>query len=350
MPEEPYYSYGLQAVRDFLDTAYAGPWREVEARIADVVWPGVPLAVQPHILSEVRQALRDAGELVDIEHATYGGRSVSLVATTNTHRRKGKVDQAIRTKAMLHGRYMGWASGPFSEDYPDGIIGVAGDRVLHTTLRHRNYIGLSVTGPPGDVTTLLGVNLAGGSYDDAAYLNVPTTTGMESIVLGFEMKNIRRWLYPRDSDVHGLLHRSALLQQERPDTLICPVLVTRRRHPTLLNMAKDLGFYAIQTRFQFMLDHAKVQDDKFQEVYDGLGYVGLVRQEGPSPRLEKAIDVSLRRDAPALAQRWRDVGANFVDLYADLRRSSLSRMNREHTMNELRNRTAAIAQPHHAGW
>lgn len=343
-----YFGQGLRAIRRHLEADLVAPWRELEARIADEVYPGNTHRVQPHILTRIRGYMRKHGHLDEIKHRTHGGREVELLQLTDTAATKREIGQATGRKAKLYGRYLSWAEGPLTDDFPSGVLGVAGERILRASTRI-GLDGYAPVGPPGDVKQLLGFSLVGGSYDDAAYLTVEEGGRLLPIVVPFEMKNVRRWLYSDDPEVHKFLYRSAQLQRERPDALICPVIVCRRRQHTLLEMGKDLGFYAIATGIHFVLSTSRIDIRKFEEVRMELAFTDLVQQDGPSQRLVRVLDRSLRRDASAAARRWQARGATFIDHYDELRRE-LGHDARERTMASLRAEAAAGPLDHLGGW
>jgi hypothetical protein len=273
--------------------------------------------------------------LEEIVHSSYAQREIDLVVTTDSSVRKRDVAAAITRKGKLYSRYLTWAEGPLTADYPSGVLGIAGERVLAASVRAPALNGFAAVQPAGEVRQLLGLNLQGGSYDDAAYLTVETEGHLQAILVPFEMKNIRRWIYSDEVELHKFLYRSAWLQQQRPSQLICPVIVCRRRQSTALKMGQDLGFYAIATNLQFVLPIARIDARKFEEVRSGLGFEDLVLQDTASDRLTKIINTSLRRDALATAERWRERGATFLEHYDKLRRD-VSHDEREELMSELR--------------
>lgn len=352
MPSEAdYFGMGLRAIRHFLSTELAGPWREIEARVADDVYPGLSYRIQPHILSRVRGYLRREGEIDEIKHKTHGERVVDLIISTDPHIRKRDLTSAIGHKAKLYGRYQSWAQGPLTTDYPSGVIGLAGERVLSDSVRSPRLTGsgFAIDQPPGQVAHLLGHRVVGGAYDDAAYL-IDTGSGVaRAILLPFEMKNGRGWLYSDNDEVHKFLYRSACLQQRSPDQLICPIIVSRKRHNTLYKMGIDLGFYSIGLGLQFVLPVARVDVRKFEEVRLGLNFMDLVLQDRASPRLVKILDTSVRRDALKTALRWRDRGSTFLDAYDNLR-SDLSGPARDQRMGELRTEASQGPLDHQGGW
>lgn len=337
-----YLGMGIRAIRELLDQQLAAPWREVEARISESQWPTLPIRIQPHVLTRARHYLEREGDLVPVSHLTLGNREVELVRTGNTHRRQTALMAAIRRKAVLYGRYRAWAEGPLSTDYPSGVTGLAGERVLAQAIRS-NLNGIAPLQDEGEVRSILDLKLKGGSYDDAAALFAMNDGAVETVLLPFEMKNVRRWIYPDDPETHKFLYRSAYLQQERPDALICPVFVGRRRNAKTWLMAQDLGFYSIQTRLHYVLKTSRIRLKAFEEVRLGLDFSDLT-QEDESPRIRKVIDKSLRRDALATAIRWRSHGSQFLEHY-DYLRGNLGYGERRQAITDLQDAALELPDP-----
>lgn len=102
-------------------------------------------------------------------------------------------------------------------------------------------------------------------------------------------------------------------------------------------MGKQLGFYAIQTRLHFVLQTARIDARKFEEVRSdsGLSFTDMVLQRDASPRLINIFDKSLRRDAMGIAQQWQRVGHTYHRFYNTLR-GPVDRHARAETIAELR--------------
>lgn len=154
---------------------------------------------------------KQGGFFEEIQHPTYGGRMVDLLVSADPAVTNRARTSAITRKAKLYGRYLGWAEGPLTADYPSGVIGIAGERVLAASTRSLRLHGFAPVAPAGEVGRLVGTQLAGGSYDDAAYLTVEEGAGLTTVLIPVEMKNIRRWIYSDEAELHKFLYRSAWL-------------------------------------------------------------------------------------------------------------------------------------------
>ena len=77
---------------------------------------------------------------------------------------------------------------------------------------------------------------------------IPGTAG----TIPVEVKNLQDWMLPASPEVYQLLEKAATVQAALPAAPIMPVLICRRAHYTLFRMAKDLGFFVIETRRHFV--------------------------------------------------------------------------------------------------
>ncbi len=159
----------------------------------------------------------------------------------------------------------------------------------------------------GEVRRLFGADIPGGPIDDVAYLLVRDGQGSPRLItVLIEVKNLRHWLYPDDSEIFQLLDKATRLQIAHPDELIVPVLVCRQRQFLTHTMALDLGFFAVPTIVQPMLPHGDVSLEHFDEVRTELGY-NLIQTTGPLDRLTQFFGVELPKYALYNARRWQEV-------------------------------------------
>lgn len=297
---EEWVALGKHAVLDLLDRELAAPSLEIEARLADTRWPGIGERIEPVPLHLALTELRDEGR-VDVEEGvpTRGQRPVSVWYPTGG-RRQTAIGEAAGRKRLLTGRYLGWALG--TESRP-GVTGPAAERVVHASLRQAAPYGYTLARPGGgEVPQFLARPVPVSALDNAAILTVledglPGT----SVALPIEVKNIRDWIYPSSQEPYQLLEKAALLQQQRPDALILPVLICRRAHMTAFRMAKDLGFYIIDTRRQYI---GAVEEHKLEEVRSELGFLDLRMQQGADERIARRFTQTLPPSAGQRAQRW----------------------------------------------
>jgi hypothetical protein len=80
-----------------------------------------------------------------------------------------------------------------------------------------------------------------------------------------------------------------------------PVLVCRRAHYTAFKMAKDLGFFIIETRRQYI---GTVDEQRLQEVRTELGFLDLVSHVGPDPVVFHMFRDVFTKHAEDFADWW----------------------------------------------
>jgi len=298
-----------------LEAEHAALWPEIEAKLADR-----PNGPQPHILTKARQELLRERVIDETTSATRGGRNVSVWHLRELRGRERHVLDAAARKRLLYARSQSWNSP--RKGYPRGLLGPAGEEVLHRSLLVASPYGYKLQNPDGgEVRHLLGSPVEGGPLDSAAFL---TTLDLEElpgrpIVLPIEVKNVRHWIYPSSSELFQLLHKAALLQIARPELDFVPVLLCRRRSFFLWAMGKELGFFPIEVAAQYVLPRAPIDFDHFNEVRNELGYTDLSLSEDPSPRLVQALTSSLPREAARYAARWKECGPPLVEHFKGLR-------------------------------
>jgi hypothetical protein len=153
---------------------------------------------------------------------------------------------------MARAGFLGW-SRP-RPGYQHGLIGPAAERVLHASLLEAAPHGYRLTKPErGEVGFLLGRQVAGGRLDSAAFLQLVDKDGRAgaTVVTPIEVKNIRHWIYPNSAELFQLLHKAALLQQATRSAIRAGLGLSP---PELLwAMAKELGFFPIEVRQQYVL-------------------------------------------------------------------------------------------------
>ncbi|MGH3738982.1 MAG: hypothetical protein ACRDT6_25800 [Micromonosporaceae bacterium] len=192
-----YPALGRRAILELLGRELAAPSLEIEARIADANWPGLPVVVEPLHLSAALRDLRSTGRVVvHPPQPTRGGRPVTLITAVIDKRNATAVEKAARRKRLLTARYLGSAQGtptPGSSDRPRG--GAGGPRLTH---QPAPAVGYRLENPTsGTAATFLGMHVPIGPLDNAALLptvedGLPGTT----VALPIEVKNVRDWLHP----------------------------------------------------------------------------------------------------------------------------------------------------------
>jgi hypothetical protein len=259
-PPERYVELGRRAILELLDREHAAPWLEVEARITDVPWPSIGHRIDKHHLSTAHIELLRSGRIVEHHADTRGGREVTIIQPADVGRRATATARAAQRKRILLARYLGWAQGTPSRP---GIIGPAAERVVHESLKATGTFRL-MNPSGGQVSTFLGSTI-NGPLDHAVIFTPITDAGLpgQPIAVPVEVKNLRDWIYPSSQEPYQLLDKAAKLRRLHPDVPIVPVLVCRRAHYTAFKMARDMGFFIIEARRQYI---GLVDEEKLDEV------------------------------------------------------------------------------------
>lgn len=298
-----------------LEREHAVVWPEIEAKLAEV-----KNGPQPHILTKARVALVAEGVLSQTIGKTRGGSEVPVWHFTDLAGRERSFEVAAGRKRLLYARFQSWSSP--RKDFPQGLIGPAGESVVHQSLLQASPYGYRVHNPKtGQTNHLLGAPVAGGPLDNAAFLQVLDSGGLPAttVITPIEVKNIRQWIYPTSAELFQLLHKAAILQADHPDLDFVPVLVCRRRSFFAWAMGKELGFFPIEVSGQYVLPRAAVDHDHFNEVRAELGYTDLRLKEDAEPRLIQALTSSLPKVAEEYAARWKVCGPPLLEHFKNLR-------------------------------
>jgi hypothetical protein len=246
------------------------------------------------------------------------------------------VQDAAARKRLLQTRFVTWASG--SAATGTGVIGKAGEQVVHAALTAAAPYGYRLINPVGgEARVLLGSPVPGGPLDNAAFLT--TMDSAQLIPTGqyvalIEVKNIREWIYPPAPELHQLLDKAARLQQNHPDRHFLPVLVCRRQHTLTAHMAEHLGFYVIATKRQYV--PASLAGPDLDAVRTGLGYDLEPWDERAPPAMVRHFSTTLQGVADRTASRWHNSAVALADHFAALRNTGLSAAERTARIEELR--------------
>jgi hypothetical protein len=330
-----YSAIGAQRIVELLAVEHAVVWPEVEAKLADRQWTGPPFVIHPGHLTEARGDLLRRGVITEIRQRTRGGRVIPVLMPTDQWRRRRAVEDAAARKRLLQTRYLTWASG--SAGAGAGVIGAAGERVVHDALTAAAPHGYRLINPQGgEVRRLLGAPVPGGAPDNGAFLttvDAHTLTPTGQFIVLVEVKNIRSWIYPSAAELHQLLDKAARLQQQHPDRRFVPVLVCRRSHYLTNKMAEQLGFYVIATKRQYV--PSGIAGTDLDEVRDELAYDLEPYTETPPTPLVAHFTTTLQGVAERTAQRWV-VSAAMRPYFGQLREDRLPRDDRAAIHEELR--------------
>ncbi len=318
-----------------IDEEHAVTIPELEARISERPWRDLPVPVDPHHLTTARKALLAANAIAATSGRTRGGRLVTVLVPTDTHRKTRAVEDATKRKRLLHSRYMTWATGSATHK---ALLGNAGESVVHKSLAVAAPYGFRLLNPEhGEVRTIFGSPVPGGPLDNAAVLSLPSPTVIDTTnyLIPIEVKNVRSHLYPQADEVHQVLSKAAELQSAHPDTRIVPVLVCRRAHATLFSMAKQIGAFVVETRQQPITPSAELRLDYLDEVRTELLYDDMTTDVQALPWLVDRFRVALRQVAKPSAERWAASAAT-VRPHSHVLRVGMTPRDRGRLMEEYR--------------
>jgi hypothetical protein len=339
-----YVAFARQAILDLLRQEHAVTWAEAQAKIADHRWPSVPTAINPHHMTTAKQSLRSEGRIVEVSAATVGGQRIGVIHLKDTRGIQTAVERASAHKRSLSASFNAWATP--NRDRPGGLLGPAGEAVVHHSLRDAasSGAGYLLLGREGsEVRSVFGEDVPGGPLDDAAFLQTLDPGGMPlSFFVPIEVKNVRHWMYPRSKEIHQLLHKAALLQDAHRDRAIVPVLVCRKKSILAYWMSIEIGFRIIETNRQYLRPHADVRPDTFEAVKEDLGFTDLVQTEEADSIITGVFATSLPKEARGIAERWAICGPELIDHFEQLREDSLSDKDRDNALSELKEVAAEL--------
>ncbi|MFI5501160.1 hypothetical protein ACIA5E_19045 [Nocardia asteroides] len=307
---------------------------EIEAKLTEEGKPREQ-AHFPHVLTLARQELVLEGRITATEGTGKGGNKLTTFSPTDAAGRTTAIRRAAARKRLLTARYLGWAES--GSTYKHGIIGPTGEAVVRQAIMESARLSVTETNA-GEVTKALGVKLRG-PLDSGGWLPILNDNGLPAglAYVPIEVKNIRGWLYPQNSEVFQLLSKAAVLQRAAPDTLIHPILICRRVHYTIFFMAKQLGFKVRDTRQQYI---RTVNDDALAEVRTELGFTDLMKvpKGETTPNLRRFFRRTIEDNALDFTTTWR---ATVLDHDLDrhfeiLRDDTLRYADRADAMRDLR--------------
>ncbi|GII25353.1 hypothetical protein [Planosporangium mesophilum] len=324
-------------VFNLVNTSLAVPHLEIEARLWDAgtTVPGAPRRVSffPHILSEAINNLVAGGNLELTSHTTKGGATAELYVPRDARRRTTAISAATRRKAMLYARFLRCST----------TFGAAGEAVVRTSLMDAMPVGyLPMVDKPvfGEVPRIGTADRLPGALDSGAWLVIKdrdTGIPLPPHALLVEIKNRRMTLYPRHNEVHQLLHKAALVQEQHPDLAVVPLLICRRGHDRLFWMAKDLGFLVHATRAQYFTMPEDTTERHVDEMRNELGLADLKLVAPDTPaRIISLFTSTIPKTAAATAARWSSVGSKLLPHYKELRLDTIDNETRNSTLATLR--------------
>jgi hypothetical protein len=278
-----------------------------------------------------------AGGNIDlITHDTKGNGTADLYVPRDVSRRATAAAAATRRKGMLYARFNRLSS----------TFGPAGEAVVRGSLKDAAASGyLPITEGFGEVREVGGLILPG-ALDSGAwtlFIDPETKVPGKPAALLVEVKNRRLTLYPRHPEVHQLLVKAALVQQQRPDLDVVPLLVCRRAHDRLFWMAKDLGFLVHAARAQYFTLPKKTTVAHVEQIRDELGLTDLrlVSRES-APRIGNLFNFTIPTSGLAAARRWAAVGSLLLTQFQALRLDTLSHPARNAALGDLRTQAETL--------
>jgi len=308
-----------------LENAFLRP--EAFARISDTLWGDLHRTVDPDLVSHAIDQLKAEDVLRETSAPTRGGRTVQVLHFTDLTGRKAAVEAASKRKRLLQGRYLGWALG---SPGASGIIGPAGEAVVRASLQEaQTKLPLLLINEGREVSHYLGEPVQGGPLDSAGHLLTLDQGIPVPVNLPIEVKNTRGWMFPWSQELFQLLLKAALLQVAGLDRRIVPLLICRRMQFMTGRMAKELGFFVVELRFQAI--SPTVDQTKLEQVQNELGYFDLTPTNDPSEALITRIE-TLANDAAKRAEKWALWAPALVDYFAALRQEGSDRLE---VMNEM---------------
>lgn len=281
----------------------------------------------------------ESGEIVSTPGTTRERRVIETVHRPVVRGNRRPIEAAAARKRLLHTRYLTWASG--SQGSGAGVIGPALEDVVNRSLREASRYGYRQfsDATSGEIRTLFGEPVPGGPIDNGALLTLlddaQTFIGMFTVLV--EAKNLREWIYPRSQELHQLLDKAARLQIAHPKQRIVPVLICRRMHPQdTPAMARQLGFYVIQTQRQYvpqLLADGVEARRMLDEVNGELGYDLVPGGSAVAPMVGH-FRSQLQAAAVRTSERWAESVPALADTFARLREPRLSKSERAAWMQE----------------
>lgn len=318
-----YVDDAKQQILDLLEIEKAVTARELEARISeptDIPTFGVATnQIDPHHVTTARRELLAAEQIETSTGRTRGrSREITVFHLPIVRGNRTAIGAAAGRKRLLTARHESLSRT--TQRHPKGLVGSAGEIVVARALDDINGYVPYQSGA-GETTELLGVNLTkhGGPIDNAASLVDYASELPKTYTVGIEVKNRREWFGPANERLHHFLYKMAMVQQTHPDQLLVPIFICRRREHRTFAMAKQLGFYVIQYRAQFVRPVSDVNKVHFEEIRQELGYTDLVLDEAPNNALLRALE-NLPQYAENLASLWQSTGSMLDHHYGQMRK------------------------------
>lgn len=289
-----------EQLRALLDSELALVKPEAIARLGEHYHARDPRNIDSHVTGIALNELRLAGELL-VERGTpsKGGHRIDTYQPAAQKGRRTVIAAAARRKRALYARYLSWAGS--NARYPNGFLGPAGEAATRAAILASAALQ-PATPQAGPVAKILDVRLPGAA-DSGGFMN-PIIKGIPQppVTLLFEVKNIRDWIYPSNSELFQVLRKGIVLQQAHPTVPIVPILVCRKAQQTAFYMAQQLGFFVIDMGAQFV--GTNVAEPALLEVRNELYFGDLRLGNGPSLRVQDRLSRHLPPYIHQYATTW----------------------------------------------
>lgn len=341
---DDYVARASASIMRILDEHHAVVTFELESRLAEHEFLQSKDNIDVHHITTALRELERAGRITfDQSTLTRGGKEIQTIQPADQYKRRTKIAEAAQRKRLLYARYLGWAQG--SARHPHGVIGHAGEASARQAIIRAGTL-LPAQPDAGEVKEILGLRLPG-ALDSGGFM-VPVANHLPGrpVTILVEVKNIRAWIFPTAQEVYQLLHKAVLVQQYQPDLLVLPVLICRAAHKTLFIMAKQLGFFVIDTHRQYA---GNVNVHHVEEIRLELQFSDLRAGAEPSIRVQDRFRKVLPLHCTTMAARWKTTASNpdLAATIAALRKDKSAATRRNHT-NLLR--AFSINAGHDGGW
>lgn len=332
----------ITACSTFLDEHLAASRIELEAKLIDSHFGHPPF--EPTHLHDALAALQKRG-VIRLDHtATRGGSTPPIFVTTSTAGRSRRVNDAMARKRLLMSRYYSYVQGGIEAG--ESLAGPAGERAFDAALG-RARVGASIASTFRDlpsVPTIFGTPVPMGPLDNGFVLSPLDPKDMSprgpfGITVIVEVKNIRQWIYPRTQELYQLLSKGAEISAMHPERAVLPLLVCRKAHFTTRKMAKDMGFFVIETQRQYLPESSLIAPELLEEIRTEIGVSDLVQGTTATRNTEKRL-VTLQQhyDLETAIERWSQYAtdATIRRCFRELHNDALHPTIRESTLNSIR--------------
>lgn len=345
----------VDALRHFMDSELAASKIELEAKLIESHIGRPPF--EPAHLHDARVRLQMQGEIFLDRTPTRGGSAPPLFITTDREKRSRKVDDAAARKRLLMSRYYSFVQG--EPGVRSSLAGDAGEMAFHDALL-RAGVGAplsTVTRGRPQAGSVHGHAVPGGALDNVfALTRLDSETlapiGPWGVTVLVEVKNIREWVYPRTQELFQVLVKAAKLTAALPTASFMPMLVTRRVQATTTFMAKNLGFFVIETKRQYLpAEHSRIDPVAFDEVRSELGLLDLTLGWDDTSATQRGLKALQRKyDVQAALDNWNLMCADgdFLPTATQLNRQDLKANERGRLLGRLRGIAARNGLGH--GW